>query len=97
MRSECQIPKFAAAVPAPAGLETVAVEEAQPEPWPTSAADQIQAIQNLVTHVPYTVEEACAHVPGTPRELFERHPGDAGADGCGSGGGWAADALAKDP
>lgn len=73
LRPEYQIPRFGKEAAAPAELELVTAEEAQPEPWPSSAADQIQAIQNMVTRAPCTLEDAFSHFAGARRDLLARH------------------------
>jgi hypothetical protein len=77
LRPEYQIPRFApdhvAELDLPAGE---AVEEVAPMalvPWPSTAVEQLAALQALVGRAPVTVDEAAAAFAGGDRKLVGRH------------------------
>lgn len=68
LRPNYQVPRFGKDT-APAiedlDLSDTAAVSAEREPWPASAADQIQALQNVVMHTPCTIDDATARLMGT--------------------------------
>ena len=78
LRPEYQIPKLGQGIVVqdptlhlPGGQSESA--DAAPEPWPSSAWEQIFALQAVISRHPATVEEAARRFRGARRDLVARH------------------------
>lgn len=75
VRPEYQVPRFGdnvVVVEAETGSGETRAAAAR-TPWPTEAADQIRALQSLLSSTPSTTEEAAAYFHGARRDLVHRH------------------------
>lgn len=79
LRPQYQRPRFAdrlSEIPAELELAKVAEEKAEYQarpPWPDTAAEQIQAVQEAVADTPGNVEEIASRFHNARRELVDRH------------------------
>jgi len=76
LRPEYQVPRFGQGIEAvqEVDLELEDMEQGEErEPWPSTAIEQIRALQGVLMKAPVTVEDAAAQFKGARRDLVARH------------------------